>query len=112
VTENARTLDAAAALRDGRLEEMGRLMLASHASLSTIRSELPRTRRARRNRHVARGRTLGARMTGGGFGGCTVNLVRRDALENFRETIDARIHARPASRPTSTCPRRAQEQEK
>jgi galactokinase len=29
----------------------------------------------------------GARMTGGGFGGCTVNLVRRDALDAFRETV-------------------------
>ncbi len=88
VTENARTLDAAAALREGRLEEMGRLMLASHESL-------------RRDYEVScreldvlvdiamslTGATLGARMTGGGFGGCTVNLVRRNRLEDFRETI-------------------------
>jgi galactokinase len=35
---------------------------------------------------------LGARMTGGGFGGCTVNLVRRDALEEFRELVSRRYH--------------------
>jgi len=88
VTENARTLDAAAALKDGRLEEMGRLMLASHESLRhdyevscrelDVLVEIATS---------LTGATLGARMTGGGFGGCTVNLVRRDALENFRETI-------------------------
>ncbi len=36
----------------------------------------------------------GARMTGGGFGGCTVNLVRPDALENFRAAIGARYRER------------------
>ncbi|HEY9403593.1 MAG TPA: galactokinase [Pyrinomonadaceae bacterium] len=88
VTENARTLDAAAALRDGRLEEMGRLMLASHESLS--RDYEVSCRELDVLVEIATslaGATLGARMTGGGFGGCTVNLVRRDALENFRETI-------------------------
>jgi galactokinase len=88
VTENARTLAAASALKEGRLAEMGQLMLASHESL-------------RRDYEVScreldvlvelamslAGSTLGARMTGGGFGGCTVNLVRRDALESFRETM-------------------------
>jgi galactokinase len=89
VTENARTLDASAALREGRLEEMGRLMLASHESLRhdyevscrelDVLVEIATTSLA--------DATLGARMTGGGFGGCTVNLVRRDRLEDFRETI-------------------------
>jgi galactokinase len=36
---------------------------------------------------------LGARFTGAGFGGCTVNLVRADALEAFRETVMARYHS-------------------
>ena len=88
VTENARTLAAADALRDGRLEEMGRLMLASHESL---RSDYEVSCRELdvlvRIATSLAGATLGARMTGGGFGGCTVNLVRRDRLENFRETI-------------------------
>ncbi|HLL15437.1 MAG TPA: galactokinase [Pyrinomonadaceae bacterium] len=88
VTENARTLDAAAALRDGRLEEMGRLMLASHESLSLDYEVSCRELDVLVEIATSlAGATLGARMTGGGFGGCTVNLVRRDALENFRETI-------------------------
>ena len=88
VTENARTLAAAEALKADRFAEMGRLMYASHESLRRdyevscreldtlveIAAALP-------------GVTLGARMTGGGFGGCTVNLVRRDALTEFEETV-------------------------
>jgi galactokinase len=89
VTENARTLAAASALKEGRLAEMGQLMLASHESLTRdyevscreldVMVEIAMS--------VPEGATLGARMTGGGFGGCTVNLVRRAALESFRETI-------------------------
>lgn len=88
VTENARTLAAADALGNGRLEEMGKLMDASHESLSRDYevSCLELDALVRIARSLA-GATLGARMTGGGFGGCTVNLVRRDQLENFRDTI-------------------------
>ena len=89
VTENARTLAAADALANGRLAEMGQLMLASHASLSHDYEVSCRELDALVNiaMSVAGGATLGARMTGGGFGGCTVNLVRRDALAEFSETI-------------------------
>jgi galactokinase len=98
VTENARTLAAAAALKDGRLEEMGKLMYASHDSLrddyevSSVELDV-----LVRIALSLAGATLGARMTGGGFGGCTVNLVRRDRLENFSETI-AREYAATTGR--------------
>ena len=87
VTENARTLQAAAALRSGDLEEMGQLMKRSHLSLrddyEVSSPELDvMVEIAGRLEGV-----LGARMTGGGFGGCTVNLVRRDALLKFREVV-------------------------
>jgi galactokinase len=36
---------------------------------------------------------LGARMTGGGFGGCTVNLVGRQAIDDFRETVVRGYHS-------------------
>ena len=38
-------------------------------------------------REFAQEGVAGARMTGGGFGGCTVNLVRRDVLDGFRESV-------------------------
>ena len=89
VTENARTLAAADALTNGRLAEMGQLMLASHASLSRDYEVSCRELDLLVSlaMSVPGGATLGARMTGGGFGGCTVNLVRRDALARFSDTI-------------------------
>lgn len=88
VTENERTLAAAAALRSGDYKEMGRLMLLSHKSLRDDYEvscfELDKLVEAAMSLPDA---TLGARMTGGGFGGCTVNLVRRGSLENFQEAV-------------------------
>ncbi|MDT7542343.1 MAG: galactokinase [Acidobacteriota bacterium] len=88
VTENARTLAAAEALRRNDLWEMGRLMDRSHRSLrddyEVSCPELDVLVEIAGNF----GGVLGARMTGGGFGGSTVNLVRRDALREFRETIE------------------------
>jgi galactokinase len=88
VTENKRTLEAADALKVGWLEGMGALMYASHKSLRDdyevscreldILVEIAQS---------LKDDVLGARMTGGGFGGCTVNLVRRARLDDFRETI-------------------------
>ena len=77
ITENRRTLDAAEALSAGRWAEAGRLMFASHASLrddfevSTPELDLLVELA---EKHVGSG-LYGARMTGGGFGGCTVQLV-------------------------------------
>lgn len=83
VTENKRVLDAVAALEAGDFVETGRLMNASHESLRDdynvscpeldLMVELSRT---------APG-VYGARMTGGGFGGCTVSLVEASAAEGF-----------------------------
>ena len=87
VTENERTLDAAAALRRGDLKEMGRLMNLSHLSM---RDDYEIScRELDLLVEIAEGceGVLGARMTGGGFGGCTVNLVRRDRLEAFRSAV-------------------------
>ena len=93
ITEDARTLDAADAFRTGDLDRAGRLMLASHESLrddyEVSCAELDSLV------EIAMGvdGVFGARMTGGGFGGCTVNLVRRDALGEFERTIAARYLA-------------------
>jgi galactokinase len=87
VTENARTEAAAEALRVGDLEEMGNLMAISHRSLrddyevSSVELDLLVSIAG-----AVEG-VLGARMTGGGFGGCTINLVRRDALTEFQQRV-------------------------
>jgi galactokinase len=83
VTENMRTLAAARALNAGNLDEMGRLMFLSHASIrddfAVSCGELDLLVEIAQSIEAV----IGARMTGGGFGGCTVNLVFRDALEEF-----------------------------
>jgi len=88
IAENERTLAAAEALESGSVIEMGRLMDASHQSLrddyQVSCSELDLLVESARSVSGC----AGARMTGGGFGGCTVNLVRRDALEQFRVSVE------------------------
>jgi galactokinase len=88
VNENARTLAAADALGRGDLREMGRLMDRSHKSLRDDYEVSCRELDVMVEIAGDSGGVLGARMTGGGFGGSTVNLVRRDALREFRETIE------------------------
>ncbi|MBI1740048.1 MAG: galactokinase [Candidatus Koribacter versatilis] len=87
VTENQRVLEAADALQSGDLARFGRLMYESHRSLRDdyevscreldLLGELAATGEG----------VYGARMTGGGFGGCTVNLVRADAADRFQRYI-------------------------
>lgn len=87
VAENQRVLDAVHALENGDMEKMGRLMDASHASLrddfEVSRDELDILADLA---HAFEG-VLGARLTGAGFGGCTVNLVQCDAVEAFVRQI-------------------------
>ena len=89
VTENARTLEAA---HTSEAAALGRLMDASHCSL---RDDFEVTTREL-NVMVESARTTegchGARMTGAGFGGCAVALVRADAAAKFSETTRARYY--------------------
>lgn len=87
VSENARTLAAARALESGDLAECGRLMNASHESLrddfDVSCAELDLLVDAARRLPGV----YGARMMGGGFGGCTINLVEAEAADNFAESV-------------------------
>ena len=87
VSENARTLEAASALRSGDLSRFGELMFASHDSLrDDYEVSCPEldllVELARKCDGV-----FGARMTGGGFGGCTVNLVKAEAVGQFQTRL-------------------------
>jgi galactokinase len=90
VRENQRTLDAARALADGNLKGIGELMLESHCSLR----DLYEVSCAELDTMVEAAQGLpgfcGGRMTGGGFGGCTVNLVRQEDAEDFAIQIAER----------------------
>ncbi len=83
VAENARTLEAADALATGDVVRFGALMDASHVSLrDDFEVSSPALDALVVAAQAAPG-CLGARMTGAGFGGCAVALVRQDAVEAF-----------------------------
>ncbi len=91
VGENARCLAAAEALRGRDYARVGRLMAESHASLrddyEVSTHELDTlVHLAEHARDEGRG-VYGSRMTGGGFGGCTVTLVRADEAESLAAEI-------------------------
>lgn len=94
VYENQRAIDAAAAMRSGRLEKFGRLMIESHRSLrddfEVSCAELDLLVKLARETDGV----LGARMTGAGFGGCTVNLVSKDAITTLVERLEHDYTAR------------------
>lgn len=77
VTENRRVLDFVAAMKAGDLSSMGRLMVESHRSMQFDYETSNETMDAAVDRTLAEPDVLGARLTGGGFGGCVVAL-RRD----------------------------------
>lgn len=87
VAENQRTIEAVAALKAGNIERFGELMNQSHISLRDdyevscdeidvlvdLAWEVPGV--------------IGSRITGGGFGGCTVSIVKNDAVDAFISTV-------------------------
>ncbi|SDA79567.1 galactokinase [Butyrivibrio sp. INlla18] len=87
VYENQRTIEAVKVLKDGDIARFGELMRQSHESLrddydvtgvelDTLAEEAWKIPGV-----------IGSRMTGGGFGGCTVSLVKDEAIENFKKTV-------------------------
>jgi galactokinase len=89
ITENQRVLDAMEAMRANDVSRLGQLFNASHASL---RDDFEVTNEAL-NQIVeaaqAQSACYGARMTGAGFGGCAVALVREDSVEAFIQAVSA-----------------------
>ena len=87
VTENQRTLAATEALSSGDIDGMGRLMAASHRSLRDDYEVSCRELDILVESASSVPGVHGARMTGGGFGGCTVNIVRSTVLDDFSRTV-------------------------
>jgi galactokinase len=90
VRENQRTLDAARALTDGDLPRVGKLMRESHNSLRDLYEVSCRELDIMVDAAEGLPGFVGGRMTGGGFGGCTVNLVREESAEAFAQQIAER----------------------
>ena len=87
VTEEARTRSGAEALKKGDLAAFGKLMNASHVSLRDEFEVSCRELDLLAEYAWETEGVLGARMTGGGFGGCTVNIVEGGAVEQFIEKL-------------------------
>jgi galactokinase len=91
ITENERTLQAAQAIRASDWPTVGRLMYASHASLrddyEVSCPELDTVVEIAQS-IGEQGGMIGCRMTGGGFGGCAVSLVKTDAVARITRAID------------------------
>ncbi|MCD8216461.1 MAG: galactokinase [Clostridiales bacterium] len=87
VYENQRTLKAVEVLQKGDIEEFGRLMNASHVSLrddyEVTGIELDTLVETAWEQEGV----IGSRMTGAGFGGCTVSIVKEDCVESFIENV-------------------------
>ncbi|MEI6433389.1 MAG: galactokinase [Bacteroidota bacterium] len=94
ISENQRVLNAVSALLKGDILQFGALMNASHESLrdnyEVTGFELDTlVEEAQKINGV-----IGARMTGAGFGGCTVNIVRDNAVDAFIEQVGREYHAK------------------
>jgi galactokinase len=90
IRENQRTLDAARALAEGDLARMGKLMRESHESLRDLYEVSCRELDVMVDAAQGLPGFIGGRMTGGGFGGCTVNLVREENATDFAAQIAQR----------------------
>ncbi len=99
VSENQRCLDAVKALRSSDLKRFGQLMNASHDSLrddyEVTGMELDTlVEEARKIDGV-----IGSRMTGAGFGGCTVSLVHKASVDPFVREVGSAYHAKTGLKP-------------
>ncbi|MBV7387884.1 galactokinase [Pasteurellaceae bacterium TAE3-ERU1] len=95
VSENQRVLDAVQALENGDLATLGKLMGQSHDSMrDDFEITVPEIDYLVELAQEAIGNEGGARMTGGGFGGCIVALAPADKVENVREHIAKHYRAR------------------
>jgi galactokinase len=102
ITENQRTLEMADALQSGNWSRVGELMYASHASLrddyEVSCPELDTVVKIAQKLSETDG-MIGCRMTGAGFGGCTVCLVRTPALKTISRKFEEGYEAKTGNMP-------------
>ncbi len=88
VYENQRTLKAVQALKDNNLDLFGKLMVESHNSLRDDYEVTGIELDTLVEEALKQEGVIGARMTGAGFGGCAVSIVKTDKVENFIENVE------------------------
>lgn len=99
VEENQRVHDSVEALKNGDLEAFGQYMNQSHDSLRYLYEVTGDELDALVEEAQRIPGTIGSRMTGAGFGGCTVSLVHEDAVERFIAEVGQQYEARTGLKP-------------
>lgn len=94
VYENQRTICAVEALKNNNLKEFGELMNASHVSLRDDYEVSCNEIDVLVEEAWKVDGVIGSRITGGGFGGCTVSIVKDEAVETFKEKVGAAYQER------------------
>lgn len=89
VYENQRTIKAVAALKDNDIETFGKLMNVSHVSLRDDYETSCEEVDVLVEEAWKIDGVIGSRITGGGFGGCTVSIVKDEAIDEFKEKLTA-----------------------
>ncbi|MEN4873772.1 galactokinase [Kosakonia cowanii] len=101
LTENARTVEAAAALEKGDLQRMGELMAESHASMrDDFEITVPQIDTLVEIVKATIGDKGGVRMTGGGFGGCVVALVPEALVPEVKQAVESQYEAKTGIKET------------
>ena len=99
VGEVQRTSDAVVALKAGDIVKFGQLMNASHISLRDDYEVTGLQLDTMAEEAWKIDGVIGSRMTGGGFGGCTVSLVKDEAIDTFIEKVGAAYEAKTSIKP-------------
>ena len=97
--ENDRTIRAAEALSHGNTALFGKLMRESHASLRDLYEVSCEEMDILTDIANEKEYVLGARMTGGGFGGCSVNLIKAGYGKQFRKEVGEAYTAKTGKKP-------------
>jgi galactokinase len=100
VSENSRARETALALQTGKSQLLRRLMADSHRSLRDDYEVSCRELDIMVDLAMQQVGVLGARMTGGGFGGCTINLVNAADTDEFRRNVTETYEAETGRRPS------------
>lgn len=98
ISENQRVLNAVSCLLKGDILQFGSLMNASHESLRENYEVTGIELDAMVGAAQKINGVVGSRMTGAGFGGCTVSLVREDTVEKFTDQVGKEYHAKTGLR--------------
>jgi len=100
IAEDDRVLKAVDALTHNNIDEFGRLMIASHNSLRDLYEVTGIELDTLVSESLKHEGVIGSRMTGAGFGGCTVSIVKNESIVQFIENVGKSYEQKIGYKPT------------